>query len=162
MESMCNRSIMPYSSVINIDMIKYLGLFDNVPYEHFKKIEECDDMMDVEIEDLPCKWEWHRITRFKFELDEKEYVVDLEYHINSPMGMTIVSNLYCDTEEEDNDEESDDEEDESILNYYICKHCYALDTALDDVDCQKCGNTYCVLLFQEKNAVLALEKAKAM
>ena len=43
-------------------------------------------------------------------------------------------------------------------NFYICRHCFAFGT--DNPDCHKCKREMCVLLYQEKNAKLALAKAK--
>ena len=64
-------------------------------------------------------------------------------------------------EEQYEEEESDDEEEEDdgcSYNFYICRYCFAFGT--DDPDCSKCGRKMCVLLHQEKNAALALIKAK--
>ena len=60
-----------------------------------------------------------------------------------------------DTDDEDEDEDSDEE---GCLNcYYICRHCFAFGT--EDPDCSRCGRKRCVLLYQERNASMAIQAA---
>ena len=43
------------------------------------------------------------------------------------------------------------DDDDVIYNFYICKYCEFVYTNQDYIDCDKCGKSMCVLLFQAKN-----------
>ena len=53
----------------------------------------------------------------------------------------------------------DKEEEACVYCFYICSSCFAFNDG--DPDCSKCGKEECVLLWQEKNASLALAKVKS-
>ena len=53
----------------------------------------------------------------------------------------------------------DKSKDGCVYCYYICRHCFAFGT--EDPDCTKCGKKSCVLLYNEPNSSMALEKAKS-
>ena len=47
--------------------------------------------------------------------------------------------------------------DDVIYNFYICKYCEFVYTNQDYIDCDKCGKSMCVLLFQAKNRNSAIK-----
>ena len=106
-----------------------------------------------------------KLKKEKEELkkENEEYFDDRSWFINHPLidGSEIEVEWYKRKGMMSDDEEEDDEEEEDdgcSYNFYICRYCFAF--ATDDPDCSKCGKEMCVLLYQEKNAALALAKAK--
>ena len=112
---MCNRTRMPYSPLVPIAIAKDLDLFDDIPYKYIKDFINDNDDIEAEIEDIADdEWKWGMAkTRFTFELKVdgkfKEFVVDLRYHCNSPMGICIGDQLWdWDAPEEEEEEETDE------------------------------------------------------
>ncbi len=45
-------------------------------------------------------------------------------------------------------------------NFYICKFCEYIYYDDDDIDCKKCNNSCCILLFQAENKTKALKQKR--
>ena len=109
---------MSYINWLDVSQMKWLNLFDDIPYKHIKDIiNEDDDAIYVEIEDIPveddpCGYNKCK-TKFIFELkinvsggslplyrDEK-FTVIKEYDSSSQYGMYM-----CDLWEEEEEEET--------------------------------------------------------
>lgn len=46
---------------------------------------------------------------------------------------------------------------EVTYNFYICKYCECIYNNQDAIDCDKCGNSMCIFLFQAKNKTSAIK-----
>ena len=78
---------------------------------------------------------------------DKEYLRDL-------VNTFLLAELEKEREEDTEDEDEDSDEEGCLNCYYICRHCFAFGT--EDPDCTRCGRKRCVLLYQERNAFMAL------
>ena len=102
---------------MNIEQMKKLDLFDDIPYKYIKNIIEDDEAaIDVVIEHLDCDIIAYCKTRFTFEIlqdaDNKyaKFVVETEYNGSSAFAM-LMGGLddALEEEEEEEEEEPDDE-----------------------------------------------------
>ena len=112
------------SYTINLITMKYLDLFDEIPYKDIKEFIHNDDFDDdyfVEIEHLDCEriaWCDTKIT-FTITINdiEKTFEKVLHYNNSSPFALAIMElEQEQDEEEDESSEESSEgeEEDESI------------------------------------------------
>tara|TARA_R110000751_G_scaffold239592_1_gene340290 strand:+ start:233 stop:556 length:324 start_codon:yes stop_codon:yes gene_type:complete len=102
---------------MNIEQMKQMDLFDNIPYKYIKNIINNDEeVIDVVIEHLDCDIIAYCKTRFTFEIlqdtEDKyaKFVVETEYNGSSAFAM-LMGGLddALEEEEEEEEEEPDDE-----------------------------------------------------
>ena len=110
------------TACVSLEWMKYLDLFDDIPYRFLKNIihEDDDYTFDIEIEgleseedDLPCMCRT-KIT-FTIELPEngeKTFSYILRYNGSSCVAAHISNVELYNDEEDEEDEEDNDEDDE--------------------------------------------------
>ena len=108
-------------------------------FDRYCELAPDNDDIDDAVYDVICEWDEQFAGDNTWCNDEETDVKDrLRDEVLEMLG-------------ERHSEEA--EEDGCSYNFYICRYCFAF--ATDDPDCSKCGKEMCVLLYQEKNAVIA-------
>lgn len=110
-----------YTNCLMLSQMKWLDLFDDMPYGEIKHHIHGDDENDYEvdiqdIEDDECNYRTCK-TQFTFDLEHgegfyrhtKTHKIIKEYNSSSPMAMFICDLCF----EESDEEESDDEEEDT-------------------------------------------------
>ena len=107
------------SYTINLIVMKYLDLFDDLPYKYLKHFIHNDDFDDdyvVEIEHLDCERIAWCDTKITFTLTindiEKTFEKVLHYNQSSPFALAIMELEQEQDEEEDEDESSEEEQEQ--------------------------------------------------
>jgi hypothetical protein len=109
-----------YPNCLTTDIMKELGLFDNLLYGKIKGYIEYDEDIEVEIEDLKSSREGYKKTSFKFDLHD-EIVCVIEYDIEGQVHKKL-QELVEEQQEYDDDHYKDDADDmkEVIGEFNIC------------------------------------------
>ena len=108
---------------MNIEQMKKLDLFDDIPYKYIKNIiNEDEETIDVVIEHLDCDIIAYCKTRFTFEISQgktyKKFVVEKEYNGSSAFALLMCG---LDDELDDGEAESEEEEEEEEDDWkYLC------------------------------------------
>ena len=106
------QKVMSFTDSMPISSMKYLDLFDDIPYKFIKSYHDDDDV-EVDIKDMGGNNYNRCTTKFTFELkinvsggcmpiwNNMEFTVVKEYDSTSPYALHIIENLW---EEEDEDD----------------------------------------------------------
>ena len=90
------------------------NILDNISYKHIKDIIHDEDYdgeyFDVEIKDVECDRVGYCKTQFKFEMNDKTFVVSIEYSGSSTYALMIME-----LEAEEDESEESDEDDYNYL-----------------------------------------------
>jgi len=123
---------MSSSYIINLKMMKYLDLLDEIPYKYIKEFIHKNDEVEyvIEMEHLNCESNGYCETNFTFTITingiERTFKKVLYYNNSSPTALAIMEienegesdeetsegETTDDEEEEEEEESTDDEEEE--------------------------------------------------
>ena len=103
---------------MNLHTMKYIDLFDELPYKDVKYFIHNDDFdeYEVEIEHLYCeRIAWCK-TKFTFTINiyeiDRTFKRVIYYNTSSPIALALMDIEYNEESEEDGDNEESDEEDD--------------------------------------------------